>query len=196
MYILGLTGGIGSGKSTVASLFQKHGVPVICADKIVHHLYSPGSDVYDEICGIFDDSIFNEDKTIDRNAISEILRNNPFLLEKLEKLLHPRVRQEIYMDIDYYREQGEKMVLVDIPLMYQTGGDKVCNSVAVCSCNEEERKKRTLSRPGMTEKKWEMIVANQMTKEELERRADHIIETDISLEKTEEVVKKMIDELQ
>lgn len=192
MYVLGLTGGIASGKSTVSKMFSELDVPVICADKIVHTLYHHGTKQHLEILELFGEDILNKDKSINRQTVSQKLTEEPEKLADLEGILHPATRQEIYKQVDTHKKNSTSVVLLDIPLMYTSGWDKFCDSIAVTTCPDELRKERAFERGNLTEEKWQFITSKQLSRQEFKERADHLIPTDTSLEETRNIVKKVL----
>ena len=177
MYILGLTGSIGMGKTTAASMFRRYGVPVYDADAAVHQLMRSDSLVIKQIKKLFPNAVENEN--IDRNALGSIVYKNRKALAALELILHPLVRA---MQIEFLRQKGkarESLVVLDIPLLFENKVDKFCDTVAVVSAPSYLQKIRVLGRPYMTPERFEKIIENQLSNTEKIKQAEFIIQTGI-----------------
>ena len=188
MIVLGLTGSIGMGKSTVAQMFADEGVPLFDADAEVHRLQGPGGRLVAAIEAAFPQ--MTGPAGVDRTSLAERVLADPAKLAALEALVHPVValeRQRFLHD-----NTGAALVVLDIPLLYETGGDAQIDKVAVVSAPAEEQRRRVLSRPGMTEARFERILAQQMPDEEKRARADFIIDTSLPLEATRAEVRRIV----
>ncbi|MES2905767.1 MAG: dephospho-CoA kinase [Pseudomonadota bacterium] len=172
MIILGLTGSLAMGKSNVARHFRARGVPVHDADAAVHKLYE-GAAVA-PIREAFPGAIV--DSKVDRKKLSALLSGKE-QWQKLEAIVHPLVRQEKEKFLQAAQDKGMRLVVVDIPLLFETGGDKDCHAVLVVTAPFEMQKQRAMKRAGMTEEKFNAIVAQQMPDAEKKRRAHFIIDT-------------------
>ncbi len=175
MVILGLTGSIGMGKSTAASMFRMQGVPVHDADATVHKLTGPGGKAVAAIDAAFPGVV--KDGAVDRQALGKAVFEKPAELRKLESILHPLVRQQQNRFLRHAANHRARLVVLDIPLLFETGADQFCDAVAVVSAPEYLQKIRVLSRPGMTEEKFYSILAQQVPDAEKRRLADFIIPT-------------------
>jgi dephospho-CoA kinase len=191
MIVIGLTGSIGMGKSTTAEMFKAAGVPVISADEIVHELYR--GDAVKLIEAAFPGS--TSDGVVDRQALSEILLRDPAGFKQLEAIIHPLVREREHAFLDQARIDGHAMALLDIPLLYETGGEKRVDTVVVVSCDPDIQRQRVLARPGMTEDKFDSIVARQLPDAEKRARADFVIDTGKGLEPARRQVADIIIQL-
>lgn len=178
MIVLGLTGSIGMGKSTTAQMFIDRGVPVYSADETVHRLYSgravplienafPGTTG----CG-----------TVDRDSLSRAVLGNPEALKKLESIIHPLVREEEQAFLKSAEETGAAFAVLDIPLLFETGGESRVDRVLVVTAPAEVQRERVLSRPGMTETKINAILQRQLPDAEKRLRADFVIDTSRGLD--------------
>lgn len=186
--ILGLTGSIGMGKSTVARMFAEAGVPVFDADAVVHRLQGPEGTLVAEIEGAFPGTTGPEG--VDRTALAERVLAEPEDLRRLEALIHPAVRRE---QESFLAEHADAPVVVlDIPLLFEKGLDAQCDKVAVVSADAEIQRLRTLARPGMTPEKFLRILSHQLPDAEKRARADFIIPTDCSLDETRASVASII----
>ncbi|MGU3536396.1 dephospho-CoA kinase [Methylobacterium sp. A54F] len=173
-FVLGLTGSIGMGKSATAAMFTRHGVPVHDADAAVHALYGPGGAAAAAIGAAFPGTV-GPDGAVDRARLRAAVLGDPGRLARLEGLVHPLVQAAGH---DFLRRHADApLVLLDIPLLYETGGEARCDAVAVVSAPPEVQRARVLARPGMTEDAFRAILAKQMPDAEKRARADHVIDT-------------------
>lgn len=191
MIVLGLTGSIGTGKSTTAAMFRDFGVPVHDADATVHDLYR--AEAVAPVAALFPAAL--EDGVIDRKALSAILARSPERFGELEAIIHPLVRARETAFLDAERRNGAPLVLLDIPLLYETGGEKRVDKVVVVTCDPQTQRERVLARPGMTEEKFQLILSRQMPDAEKRRRADFIIDTGRGLDAAREQVEEIIARL-
>ncbi|MCG5237661.1 dephospho-CoA kinase [Xanthobacter oligotrophicus] len=173
MWILGLTGSIGMGKSATAGLFRAMGVPVHDADASVHALYRGAAvePVEAAFPGV------TRDGAIDRAALGVRVLADPEAMKRLEAIVHPLVRAEEEAFLAKARGAGARLVVLDIPLLFETGGAGRVDAVAVVSASKAVQHARVLERAGMTEEKFETIVAKQMPDAEKRRRAHFVIDT-------------------
>lgn len=175
MLIVGLTGSIGMGKSTAAAMLRRMGVPVHDADKVVHDLTKPGGKALPAIAAAFPDLV--TDAGLDRPELSRRAFNDPSVLRALERILHPLVRAEERRFLARERARGSRLVVLDIPLLFETGGEKRCDAVLVVSAPRAIQLQRVLARPGMNLAKLKGIEQRQMSDSEKRKRADIIIPT-------------------
>lgn len=182
--ILGLTGSIGMGKSTVAGMLRGLGVPVFDADAAVHQLQGPGGALLPLIEEAFPGT--TGPGGVDRPKLGAAVFGDKDRLGQLERIVHPAVA---VMRSDFLRENAQApLVAFDIPLLYEKGGDQGLDAVAVVSAPADVQRARVLARPGMTSEKFEQILGLQVPDAEKRARADHVIDTGISLEETREQV--------
>lgn len=188
MIRLGLTGSIGMGKSTVAAMFADAGVPVFDADAAVHRLQGPAGRVVVAIEARFPGT--TGDGGVNRTALAEAVLGDPAAMAALEAIVHPAVRQE---RAAFVAEQAdEPLVVFDIPLLFETGGDRAVDAVAVVSAAPEVQRARVLARPGMTRAKFDAILARQLPDAEKRARADFVIPTDVAMAETRAEVERVI----
>ncbi len=176
MLIIGLTGSIGMGKSATAKMFAEAGVPVYDADAAVHALYAPGGQAVDPIGEAFPGVI--KDGGVDRTALGQAVLDNAEAMKRLEAIIHPLVGQVQIAWLQARAGDGAPMVVLDIPLLFETGGDARVDVVVVVSAPEDVQRTRVLERPGMTTEKLDAILAKQTPDPEKRARADFIVETD------------------
>ena len=188
MIRLGLTGSIGMGKSTVASMFADEGVPVFDADAAVHRLQGPEGALVAEIEAHFPGTTGTDG--VNRGALAERVLGEPAKLRKLEELVHPAVARERETFLAAHARHA--LVLLDIPLLFEAGGWKDVDKVVVVSAPEEVQRARVLRRPGMTAAKLDSIVARQMPDREKRARADFVIDTSGPLDETRRAVRRIV----
>lgn len=188
MIIIGLTGSIGMGKSTTSDMFKSLGVPVISADEIVHDLYR--AEAAPLIEAAFPGTA--PDGVVDREILSARLMAAPHEFKRLEAIIHPLVRAREKQFVEEAAARGDPMVLLDIPLLFETGSTGRVDVVVVVSCAPEIQRKRVLARPGMTEDKFEAILARQTPDAEKRARADYVIDTGEGLEPARSQVAEIV----
>ncbi|KAA3501259.1 dephospho-CoA kinase [Rhizobium rhizogenes] len=191
MIVIGLTGSIGMGKTTTAKLFAAEGIPVLDSDAVVHDLYS--AEAVPMIEAAFPGTTISG--TVDRLELGNILRENPANFRMLEAIVHPLVRERQEAFLRKAREENQNFAVLDIPLLFETGGETRVDKVVVVSCAPEIQRQRVLSRPGMTEEKFEMILARQMPDAEKRRRADFIIDSGNGVEAARDQVREILQRL-
>jgi shikimate dehydrogenase len=185
---LGLTGSIGMGKSTTAGLFRAAGAPVYDADAAVHALYATGGGGAEALSPVFPDAIV--DGAVDRPRLSHLVMNDPDALRRLEAVIHPLLGRDraAFMAAAAFAP----LVVFDIPLLFETGGEGGVDAVAVVTCAPEEQRRRVLERPGMTLEKFEAILKRQLPDAEKRARADFIIDTGHGLKSAQTQVDAVI----
>jgi dephospho-CoA kinase len=188
MKIIGLTGSIGMGKSTVARMFAEAGVPVFDADAAVHALYAgeAAAPVEAAFPGVTAGGV------VDRAMLGARVLGNGSALEKLESIVHPLVKARQTAFLEKARQEGARLAVLDVPLLLENGGDKACDLVAVVSAPLDVQKARVLAREGMTEERFQSMVSRQMPDAEKRRRADVVIDTGGALHETEAAVRALI----
>jgi dephospho-CoA kinase len=184
MLVVGLTGGIASGKTTVSRMFSEAGIPVICADELARKAVEPGSPALEEIRRAFGADVIDEDGGLDRARMADLVFNNPELRRKLESIIHPRVEQEKNTLLMELEKLGHKIAIVDVPLLYETGWDKRFKLVIVVYVPRETQIARLIGRDGMSEAEALARIAAQMDIEEKKRRSDKIVDNSGDLTST------------
>ncbi|AYM06735.1 dephospho-CoA kinase [Agrobacterium radiobacter] len=191
MIVIGLTGSIGMGKTTTAKLFAGEGVPVLDSDEVVHGLYR--SEAVPLIEAAFPGTTVSG--VVDRQKLGDVLRENPANFGRLEEIVHPLVRKRQEAFLAAARKDDRQFALLDIPLLFETGAESRVDKVVVVSCAPEIQRERVLSRPGMTEEKFEMILARQTPDAEKRRRADFIVDSGSGVEAARDQVREILQKL-
>jgi dephospho-CoA kinase len=187
--ILGLTGSIGMGKSTTAAMFRDQGVPVFDADATVHALYK--NEAVEVIEKAFPGTRGQEG--IDRKKLGTHVIGNPEKMRQLENIIHPMVQKKRQDFIDTHRRQNTPLIVLDIPLLFETKAETLCDKVIVVTAQPELQKKRLLERGTMSEEQFMALLAKQEPDEKKRARADHLIETDFGLEQARRQVQSLIE---
>jgi dephospho-CoA kinase len=178
MIILGLTGSIGMGKSTTAKLFAEAGVPVYDADATVHRLYE--GEAAPAIEAAFPGT--TADGKVDRNKLSARVVNDPAAMKQLEQIVHPMLGASRQKFMDDAERAGAPVVVVDVPLLFETGGEKRVDAVVVVTTGSETQRERILARDNMTNEKLDAILARQLPDAEKRKRADFVVDTSHGLD--------------
>jgi dephospho-CoA kinase len=190
MVILGLTGSIGMGKSTTAKLFAEAGVPVYDADATVHMLYE--GQAAPAIEAAFPGATV--DGKVDRNRLSARVVHDPAAIKRLEAIVHPMLgasRQKFLHDAE---QSGAPVAVVDVPLLFETGGENRVDAVVVVTTTPEIQRQRILERPNMTEEKLQAILARQMPDAEKRKRANFVVDTSHGLDPVRARIRDILDE--
>ncbi|MET3837024.1 dephospho-CoA kinase [Brevundimonas sp. UYEF29] len=180
MILLGLTGSIGMGKSTTTAMFADLGAVVWNADDAVHRLYAPGGAAVGPVGEAFPGVVV--DGAVDRTRLAEALGKDDTAFRRLEAIVHPLVAQGRAADLEAARTAGVKLAVLDIPLLFETGGDRAVDAVVVVTADPAIQAERVLARPGMTRERFDAILARQMPDAEKRARADFVIDTGRGLE--------------
>jgi len=190
-FILGLTGSIGMGKSTVAAMFEELGVPVFDADAVVRAMQGPDGALVGAIEAAFGGT--TGPHGVDRERLGEAVFDDPEALARLEAIVHPAVRAARG---EFRREHaGARLVIFDIPLLFEKGGAEGVDAIAVVSAPPEVQRARVLARPGMTPGRLDSILAIQLSDAEKRARADYVIDTGTSLAETRAEVARLVEKL-
>ena len=190
MIILGLTGSIAMGKSETAKMFREFGVPVFDADAIVHKAQAKDGVAIAAIDELFEGVV--KDGILDRAKLGAIVFADRPKLADLVNIMTPIIRQARAAFFDKAIAAGDKMIVLDEPLLFENGGDKHCDAIVVVSAPEHIQRERALAREVMTEEKLDQILAQQLPDTEKRTKADYVIETDKGLDHARKAVKKII----
>tara|TARA_B100001769_G_scaffold5294_1_gene3845 strand:+ start:604 stop:1188 length:585 start_codon:yes stop_codon:yes gene_type:complete len=191
---IGLTGSIGMGKTATGKIFSELGLPLYDADAAVHKLYGAGQKGSEKIKEKFPNSI-NPDGSVNRESLSTEVLGDPEKIKSLENIIHPLVGEDRKVFFD--ENAKAKAVVLDIPLLFETGGEKFVDYIVVVDAPREIQEERVLSRPNMTKEKFEKIITQQIPNHEKKKKADFIVDTSISIEdarnQVANIVKKIIE---
>jgi len=190
MIIIGLTGGFGSGKSTVAGMLQELGARVIDADKVAHRLYQPGTPAFDETVRAFGREIVGEEGEIDRKKLGRKVFGKPQALKRLNAILHPRISHQVKETLEGWRGEGVKVAVVEAALLLEAGWGPVVDQVWVTMAPEEKVKERVRASQGLSKAEIESRLASQMPVEEKAKRADVVIDTSGTLDQVRDEVER------
>jgi dephospho-CoA kinase len=190
MRVLGLTGSIGMGKSTTAKLFMEAGVPVYDADATVHMIYE--GEAAPLIEAAFPGTTVNG--KVDRAKLSVQVVHDTAAMKKLEQIVHPLLGAYHRKFLDDAEKSGVPVAVVDVPLLYETGGEKRVDAVVVVSTNPEQQRERILAREGMTAEKLDAILARQLPDAEKRKRADFVVDTSNGLDPVRERIREILAE--
>jgi dephospho-CoA kinase len=188
MFVLGLTGSLGMGKSATAKMFAEEGVPVHDADAVVHRLYD--GEAAPQIEAAFPGT--TQDGKVDREKLGRRVLGSPAAINKLEQIIHPLVGAAAAKFLAEAKRKGAAVVVLDVPLLYETGGDKRCDAVVVVSAPADVQHTRALERPGMTEQKLTALLAKQMPDAEKRARADFVVDTSQGFEAARAQVREIL----
>ena len=195
MMVIGLTGSVASGKSTVAGWMSEKGIAVHDADIAVHSLLAANGQAVPDIKAKFGPDMVAPDGSIDRKKLGGHVFSTPADRKILESILHPLVRQHRDQFLQDQRALGRQIVVLDVPLLFETGGDTSCDYVIVVYAAEDTIRQRALSRPGMTEEKLAGILATQMPASEKCQRADFVLDTDLDRDITRQHLFTCLDKI-
>lgn len=196
MYIIGLTGGIASGKSTVSRTLAKLGARIIDTDEIAHQIIEPGQPAWDDIVQHFGNEVLSPDNTINRVKLGAIVFQDHDSLMKLNSYTHPRVMERLRSDLKGIEdEHPEAVVFMEVPLLYETHMEKLCREVWVVSVDRETQINRLMARDAIDREYALRRIASQMPLEEKASRADRVIDNSGSIEETVEITTRIFNEI-
>lgn len=193
MIILGLTGSIAMGKTETASMFNRLNIPVYSADDAVHEIYGEKGPAVEPIGVLFPDVI--ENGQVNREKLSAKILADGKIVKTIENIVHPLVRKKQNEFIEKSRREGKLLIVLDIPLLFETGGQDRVDKILVVSAPPDIQKARALARPGMTPEKFNFIKSKQMPDEKKRAKADYLVETHKGLEHAFNQVKAIIADL-
>lgn len=194
MRTIGLTGGIGSGKSTVAQQLEKLGAVVVDSDRAAHETYRPHSAGWHKLVATFGPKLLLPSGEIDRKQLGAIVFSDAAAMAKLNAIVHPLVRQSLEQSIEEHRRKGTRVLVVEVPLLYETGFDKLVDEVWVTRVPEGVAVSRLAVRNGLREDEAQRRIKTQLASEERERRADVVIDTNVDLKQLERNVQALWDQ--
>ena len=191
MIVLGLTGSIGMGKSTTAQMLRDLGVPVHDSDEAVHRLYA--GEAAPLVEAAFPGTV--RDGRVNRDELARQVLGNPEALKVLEGIVHPLVRADAAAFLKSHREAGTPVIVLDIPLLFETGGEGRVDKIVVVTAPATVQRERVLARPGMTEEKFQAIRDKQLPDDQKRQRADFVIDTGSGMEPARQAVADLIESL-
>lgn len=195
MITIGITGGVGAGKSTVLDLLEeKYQAYIMKADEIGHLVMEPGQVCYEPVIALFGEQIIKDDKTIDRRQVSDVVFSHPDMLEKLNQIIHPAVKQYIREQLALKKEQGQKICVVEAALLLEDHYEEFCDTIWYIHTDCEIRIQRLMESRGYTREKSESIIASQASEEFFRAHTDYVVVNNHDLQETwkqiEEGIKK------
>jgi dephospho-CoA kinase len=192
MKVIGLTGGIASGKTTVSALFQESGIPVICTDEIAHFIVRPGSDLLRIIQNEFGQEIITPSGNLDRSRLAELVFQDPLKRSRLEQILHPRIREETVLRLAQFKESDQEYVIVDVPLLYESKWTSMFDCVILVYVPRELQEQRLIQRNGLSVEESNLRIGAQMDIELKKHLATIIIDNSQDLELTRDQVSRLV----
>ena len=194
--ILGLTGGIASGKSTVSKFFLDEGIPVIDTDLIARNLLNKGTEVYQEVITFFSDEILLTNQEINRKKLGRIIFSNPQKREKLNAIVHPQVRKEVSLEISKHQETGTNILVLDVPLLFETNYQELVDFTIVVYTSPLKQLERLIDRDSITKEYAKMKIDSQMPLDDKVKLADYVIDNSFSILDTKRDFKKILKDLE
>tara|TARA_B110001454_G_scaffold59725_1_gene58425 strand:- start:4883 stop:5506 length:624 start_codon:yes stop_codon:yes gene_type:complete len=193
MLLVGITGSIGMGKSTTASMFKPHNFAVYNADDTVHYIYENDESIINKIEESFPGA--KENGKVNRMVLREELKKNPSRFRELESIIHPVTRQYQITYIKKMIENGHSGCILDIPLLFETGGDKYVDVTVVVTASKETQQRRVVKERSVPIDIFEKIISQQMPDEEKCKRADYVVSTNLSIDQTQKDVDQIISKI-
>lgn len=194
-FVLGLTGGIATGKSTADAFFIKHKIPVIDSDQIAHHIYDQGKPAYRALISEYGNNILDNKKEINRKKLGEIVFSDEEKLQELDSLTHPLICQEINDAINSYEDEKVPIVVLDAPVLYEAHNENVCDAVLVISLPEEIQVKRLMARNNYSKEEALERIRAQMPLQEKVHKANYVIENTGTIKELEEQLDKLLNRI-
>lgn len=195
MFVIGLTGGIASGKSTVLRIFETEGVPVICLDELARAAVRPGAPALEDIKRTFGEEFINREGELDRDLMASMVFRDPDKRRVLESIIHPRVLQAAASLIRSFEQSGHRLVVEDVPLLYEIGFEHHCDVVVVVYVPAEVQERRLIDRDRMTREHARARIGAQMPIEDKKKRADYVIDNTGNPESTRRQVLEVLDRI-
>ena len=193
MITIGITGGVGAGKSTVLDfLAEKYQAYVMKADEIGHLVMEPGQECYEPVIALFGKQIIKDDKTIDRRQVSDVVFSHPDMLEKLNHIIHPAVKEYIRRQLDLKKEEGQRICVVEAALLLEDHYEEFCDTVWYIHTDSEIRIRRLMESRGYTREKSMSIIASQAPEEFFRAHTDYVVTNNADLEETWQQIREGI----
>lgn len=194
-YVVGITGGIGCGKSEAAKYLCSLGAKHIDADAISRSLTADGGEALPEVRRVFGDEVFNEDGSLNRRALGDVVFASPAAKRMLEGIIHPLVQRRAMDEIEAANAEGVKVTVLDVPLLFETGMDVLCDECWAMSASPEVQLERVIARDNLTDEQAAARIASQMSMEERNARAKRVINSDRPIEKTRSELASLYQQL-
>ncbi len=191
MYVIGLTGGIGSGKTTVSDMLRAKGASIVYADQIGHEVYQPGTPVWEQVVRAFGRQVLGKDDQIDRRKLGQVVFSEPGALDRLDAITHPPMRQAMIEKLEELRRRGAPVVVLEAALLIEAGWADLADEVWVTVVDPDEGARRSMERSGLSREQAEARIAAQLPNAERIKHAQVIIDTNCSLAE----VARRVDEL-
>lgn len=193
--IIGLTGGIATGKSTVSDIFKSHDIPVIDADQIVYDLERKGEPGLQAIVGTFGEAYLTEEGELDRRKFGAEVFADEKMRDRLNEVLKPLIRSRIESEVERVKQTNIPLAILDVPLLYEGGYEKLCDMIVVVAVNENTQKERLIERNQLTDSEATQRIASQMSLEEKIKHADHVIDNSTTIENTKQQVEELLEKM-
>lgn len=194
MKIIGLTGSIGSGKSTVSKIIRETGISVICADEVAHQVVKVGTPAYQQIIQFFGKEILLPDQSINREKLGKLVFKDEGKRKLLNSIVHPEVIKKMQQEIKNYQKNKAPLVFLDIPLLYESGLENICDQVVVAYAPETIMIERIKKRDGLSDQEIKNRITSQMSIEEKKKKADYVIDNSGNLTQTKKQIEKLLKE--
>jgi len=191
MKVIGLTGGIASGKSTVAGFLAELGAVIIDADKVGHEAFKPDTELWREVVAAFGTDILKPNREIDRNKLGEVVFGNPGLLSRLNQIMHPRMYDMVKAQVEDYRRRGVDVVVLEAPLLLEAGWTSLVDEVWVTVASESTVLRRLQEKVRLSQQQCLARIRSQLASEERIKHADVVIDTDCSLDEVKAKVREL-----
>jgi dephospho-CoA kinase len=193
MIVLGLTGSIGMGKSRVAAMLRRMGIPVHDSDKAVHEVLLPGGEAFASVAGIFPEAV--EGNILNRQKLGNIVFHDVEKMRRLEAILHPVAQQNQMRFLKEMKRKEKRVAVLEIPLLFETGADRRVDYIICVTAPPQVQRRRVLARKGMTPEKFKNILEKQMPDAEKRRRSDFIVQTGMGYAYTWKTLRKILREI-
>jgi dephospho-CoA kinase len=195
MKVIGLTGGIGSGKSTIAEYLTELGAKVVDADKVANEVYNPGTEGWRDVVNTFGEEVLTPAGEVDRKKLGEIVFNNPGAMSQLNQMIHPRAYELVKSRLDEYRKQGVEIVVLEVILLFEAGWDHLADVKWVTVASEDTVVKRLMQERGLREEEILARIRSQTPTEERVKLAEEVIYNDGSIEEMKRKVNELLEKL-